>query len=135
MAKLDFWKCRIQDVNTASFVNLDSALIHSDLDSELKKQIITHLTELKAEFIRYFPNKDEKREAWKFMRKPFQCEEADISDEVQEEFVELKFNSSTEEYFKNTGFGDVLGHVPSCLPFDLTSSSSDSDNVWINVSL
>ena len=89
MAKLDFWKCRIQDVNTASFVNLDSALIHSDLDSELKKQIITHLTELKAEFIRYFPDKDEKREAWKFMRKPFQCEEADISDEVQEEFLEL----------------------------------------------
>ena len=28
------------------------------------------------------------------------CEEADISDEVQEEFLELKFNSSTEEDFK-----------------------------------
>ncbi|KAG7166562.1 Zinc finger BED domain-containing protein 5-like 27 [Homarus americanus] len=45
MAKLDLWKCRIQQGNTASFSNLDSALIHSNLDSELKKQIITHLTD------------------------------------------------------------------------------------------
>ena len=84
-----------------SFDNLDSALIHSFLDSELKKQIIAHLTELKAEFIRYFPDIDEKREAWKFIRNPFQCEAADISNEVQEEFLELKFNSSAEEDFKN----------------------------------
>ena len=96
MAKLDLWKCRIQDVNTDSFANLDSALIHSYLDSELKKQIITHLTE----FITYFLNIDEKREAWKFIRNPFQCEVADISDEVQEEFLELKYNASAEEGFK-----------------------------------
>ncbi|XP_029638024.1 protein FAM200B-like [Octopus sinensis] len=44
MAKLDLWKCRIQEGNIASFSYLDSALIHGNLDSELKKQIITHLT-------------------------------------------------------------------------------------------
>ncbi|KAG7163221.1 Zinc finger BED domain-containing protein 5-like 24, partial [Homarus americanus] len=100
MAKLDLWKCRIQQGNTASFSNLDSALIHGNLDSELKKQIITHLTDLKTEFIRYFPEIDEKREAWKFIRNPFQCEVADVSDEVQEEFLELKFNSTAKEDFK-----------------------------------
>ena len=55
---------------------------------------------MKAEFIRYFPDIDEKHEAWKFIRNPFQCEVADVSDEVQEEFLELKFNSSAEEDFR-----------------------------------
>ena len=100
MAKLDLWKCRIQQGNTASFSCLDFALIHGNLDSVLKKQIITHLNDLKTEFIRYFPYIDEKREAWKFIRNPFQCEVADVSDEVQEEFLELQFNSTAKEDFK-----------------------------------
>ncbi|XP_068208332.1 protein FAM200B-like [Palaemon carinicauda] len=54
MAKLYLWKCRVQQGNAASFRNLDSTLADSNLDSELKQQIITHLSDLKAEFIRYF---------------------------------------------------------------------------------
>ncbi|CAI9720593.1 Hypothetical predicted protein [Octopus vulgaris] len=73
VAKLVLWKCRIQQGNTTSFCYLDSALIHGNLDSEFKKQIITHLTDLKTELIRYIPDVDEKREAWKFIRNPFQC--------------------------------------------------------------
>ncbi|KAK3891678.1 hypothetical protein Pcinc_004429 [Petrolisthes cinctipes] len=49
MAKLHLWKCRIQQRNTASFRNLDSTLAHINLDSELKKQIVTHLSYLKLE--------------------------------------------------------------------------------------
>ncbi|KAK3885997.1 hypothetical protein Pcinc_009824 [Petrolisthes cinctipes] len=80
--------------------NLDFVLAHSNLDSESKKQIITHLSDLKAEFIRYFPDIDDKREAWKFIRNPFHCEVADVADEVQEEFLELKFNSTAKEDFQ-----------------------------------
>ncbi|XP_076053707.1 zinc finger BED domain-containing protein 5-like [Oratosquilla oratoria] len=75
MAKLDLWKCRILQGNVASFRNLDTALADSYLDSELKEQIITHLSDLKSEFVRYFPDIDDKREAWKFIRNPFQCED------------------------------------------------------------
>ncbi|XP_029636965.1 zinc finger BED domain-containing protein 5-like [Octopus sinensis] len=101
MAKLDLWKCHIQQGNTASFSYLDSALIHGNLNSELKKQITTHLTNLKTEFIRYFPDIDEKKcEAWKFIKNPFQCEVTDVLDEVQEEFLGLKFNSPAKEDFK-----------------------------------
>uniref|UniRef100_A0A0L8HXH0 DUF4371 domain-containing protein n=1 Tax=Octopus bimaculoides TaxID=37653 RepID=A0A0L8HXH0_OCTBM len=85
--------------NTASFSYLDSALIHGNLNSELQRQIITHLTDLQAEFISYFPDIDEKREAWKFIRKPFQCEVTNVLDEVQEKFLELKFNSTAKEDF------------------------------------
>ncbi|XP_064114006.1 SCAN domain-containing protein 3-like [Macrobrachium nipponense] len=61
----------------ASFRNLDSALVDS------------------------FPDIDDKREAWKFIRNPFQCEVADVADEVQEEFLKLKFNSTAKEDFKD----------------------------------
>ncbi|KAK3864663.1 hypothetical protein Pcinc_029666 [Petrolisthes cinctipes] len=101
MAKLDLWKCRIQQGNTASFRNLDTVLALSNLDSELKKQIITHLSYWKAEFIRYFPDIDNKREAWKFIGNPFHCEVVDVANEVQEEFLELKFNSIDKEDFKD----------------------------------
>eukprot|EP00106_Octopus_bimaculoides_P013609 XP_014781051.1 PREDICTED: zinc finger BED domain-containing protein 5-like [Octopus bimaculoides] len=65
-----------------------------------KKKIITDLTDLKTEFLTYFPDIDKNREAWKFIRNPFHCEVPDVLDEVQEEFLELKFNSSTKEDFK-----------------------------------
>ncbi|KAK3893842.1 hypothetical protein Pcinc_002377 [Petrolisthes cinctipes] len=65
--------------------------------------MITHISDLKAKFIRYFPDIDDKRETWKFIRNPFHCEVvlADVADEVQEELLELKFNSTTKEDFKN----------------------------------
>ncbi|XP_076069724.1 zinc finger BED domain-containing protein 5-like [Oratosquilla oratoria] len=44
---------------------------------------------------------DDKREAWKFIRNPFQCEVADVAEEVQEEFLELKFDSTAKEDFKD----------------------------------
>ncbi|XP_076045277.1 zinc finger BED domain-containing protein 5-like [Oratosquilla oratoria] len=101
MAKLDFWKYRVLQGNVASFRNLDTALADSNLDSELKEQIITHLSDLKSEFVRYFPDIDDKREAWKFIRNPFQCEVADVAEQVQEEFLELKFDSTAKEDFKD----------------------------------
>ena len=84
MAKLDLWKCQIQQGNTASFRNLDSGLAHGNLDSELKTHIITHLSSLKAEFINYFPDIDDKHESWKFVRNPFHWELHDVAEEVQE---------------------------------------------------
>ncbi|XP_068215852.1 zinc finger BED domain-containing protein 5-like [Palaemon carinicauda] len=62
MAKLDLWKCRIQQGNAASFRNLDSGLAHGNLDPELKILIIT-LSSLKAEFTKYLPDIDDMRES------------------------------------------------------------------------
>ncbi|XP_068229745.1 zinc finger BED domain-containing protein 5-like [Palaemon carinicauda] len=51
--------------------------------------------------MRYFPDIDNKREALKLIRNPFPCEVANVADEVQEEFLELKFNSTAKEDFKD----------------------------------
>ena len=100
MSKLDLWRNQIKQGNPASFCNLDSALNNGNLKSELKTQIKTHLFDLKEEFIKYFSDIDEKREAWKFFRNPFQCEVDEIYDETQEEFLELKFYSTAKDNFK-----------------------------------
>lgn len=42
----------------------------------------------------------EKSEAWKLTKNPLQCEVAYVVNEVQEEFVEFKCNSTAEENFK-----------------------------------
>ena len=98
--KLDFWKSQIEQGNPESFSNLNYALKDGNFESELKKQIKTHLNELKAEFIKYFPDLDEKCETWKFIRNLFQCEVVDIFEEGQEEFLQMKFNSTAKEDFK-----------------------------------
>lgn len=100
ISKLDLWKCRIGQGNPASFSNLDYAIKDSIFEPELNKLIATHLYELKIEFIKYFPDIDEKRESWKFIRNPFHCEVIDIFEEGQEEFLELKFNFTAKEDFE-----------------------------------
>ena len=78
MSKFDLWQNQIEQGNPESFCNLDSALNNGNLKSELKTQIKTHLFDLKEEFIIYFSDIDEKREAWKFIRSPFQCKVDEI---------------------------------------------------------
>ncbi|KAK3872643.1 hypothetical protein Pcinc_022285 [Petrolisthes cinctipes] len=70
------------------------------LDSQQKADLHDKF-QSEAKFIRYFPDIDDKHEAWKFIRNPFHCELADVADEVQEEFLELKFNSTAKEDFKD----------------------------------
>ena len=120
MSKLDIWHNRIEQGNPASFCNLDSALNSGNLKSELKRQIKTHLFNLKEEFIKYFPDIDEKREAWKFIRNPFQCEADEIFDEAQEEFLELKFNSTAKDNFKEL---ELEAFWLKCLPVYLLIST------------
>ena len=100
MSKLDLWQNRIEQGNPASFCDLDSALNNGNLKFELKTQIKTYLFDLKEEFIKYFPDIDEKQKAWRFIRNSFQCKVDKIFDEAQEEFLELKFNSTAKDNFK-----------------------------------
>ncbi|XP_076034821.1 zinc finger BED domain-containing protein 5-like [Oratosquilla oratoria] len=133
MAKLDLWKCRVLQGNVATFRNLDTALADSNLNSELKEQIMTHLSDLKWEFVRYFPDIDDKREAWKFIRNPFQCQLADVAEEVQEEFLELKFDSTAKEDFKDMDLETLWVKYLHVYPLTSHQASSDCNNVWIHI--
>ena len=41
IAKLDLWHSRIQEENSASFSHVDSAFTDGNLESEMKKEMIT----------------------------------------------------------------------------------------------
>ena len=87
MSKLDLWRYRIEQRNPTSFCNLDSALNNGNLKSELKTQIKTYLFDFKEEFIKCFSDIDEKREAWKFIRNPFQCEVDEFLMKLKKSFL------------------------------------------------
>ncbi|XP_076806217.1 protein FAM200B-like [Clavelina lepadiformis] len=103
VAKLGLWHRRVQKGNAASFLNLDTALKNKgfELEGELKTEVETHLRLLKQEFERYFPDLgDTKLPQWKITRNPFRLNEGILSDDLQEEFLEMKRNSTAKDDFE-----------------------------------
>ena len=103
IAKLALWHRRVQKGNAASFPNLDAALEkrNINLKSQLKLEVESHLKQLKLEFERYFPDLyDTKLPIWKMTRNPFRVAEDILPDNLQEEFLELKCNSTAKDDFE-----------------------------------
>jgi len=79
-----------------------SSLFTTDNDDEIvpesiRTEIVQHLTALEDEFERYFPkiNGDE----LDLVRNPFRLQVEKIPDEYQDEFLELKTDSSAKDIF------------------------------------
>jgi len=103
VAKLGLWHRRVQKGNAASFTNLDTALENKQvgLEGELKNEVEAHLRLLKQEFERYFPDLgDTELPEWKMTRNPFRLNEDILPDDLQEEFWEMKCNSSAKDNFE-----------------------------------
>jgi len=103
VAKLGLWHCRVQKGNAASFTNLDTVLENKQvgLECELKNDVEAHLRLLKQEFERYFPDLgDTELPEWKMTRHPFRLNEDILPDDLQEEFLEMKCNSSAKDDFE-----------------------------------
>ena len=103
IAKLALWHCRVQKGNAASFANLDAALEkrNINLKGQLKLEVEFHLKQLKLEFERYFPDLDNTEfPIWKMTRNPFRVAQDILPDNLQEEFLELKCNSTAKDDFQ-----------------------------------
>lgn len=104
IAKLGLWVRRVQRGNAASFHNLDAALEKKqiNLEGELKAEVEEHLKLLKQEFERYFPDlENSELPEWKMTRNPFLVDEDILDDDLQEEFLEMKYNSTAKDDFEN----------------------------------
>ena len=87
----------------ASFPNLNAALKkrNINLKGQLKLKVNSHFKQLKLEFERYFPDLDDtKLPIWKMTRNPFRVAEDIFPDNLQEEFLELKCNSTAKDDFE-----------------------------------
>ena len=98
---MHLWKRRISDGNTGSFPHLDEALEEKPLNGDVKELIQTHLKTLRDEFCRYFPNIEEEILEWKLIRNPFLTDVEDVPDFIQEEFLDMKINSSAKDDFNS----------------------------------
>ena len=103
IAKLGLWHCRVQQGNAASFLSLDIALENSKakLEGELKVEVESHLQILKKEYDCYFSDLGNvELTECKMTRNPFQIIEDILSKELQEEFLEMKCNSTAKDDFE-----------------------------------
>ena len=103
IVKLGLWQCRVQKGNTASFPKFDAALEERNinLEGQLKLEIESHLQQSKQEFECYFPDlNDTELPIWKMTRNLFRTTEDILPDNLQEEFVEMKCNSTAKDDFK-----------------------------------
>ncbi|XP_077975498.1 zinc finger BED domain-containing protein 5-like [Styela clava] len=103
IAKLELWYRRAQQGNAASFPNLDTALDEKQikLDGDFKSDIVSHLRLLKEEFERYFPDlNDTELPEWKLTRDPFRVDEDILPSNLQEEYLDMKFDSSAKDDFE-----------------------------------
>ena len=92
--KLDLWTGKIERNNISPFHRLNEEMNNDKLPDILKNCILQHLTELKSEFERYFPDIISEDIAMKLSRNPFNCNVDDLPNEIQEEF--LDFRNDTE---------------------------------------
>ena len=82
--KLDNWKQKVEMENVAMFEPL-SCVVDGNLDQNLSSAILTHLTNLKKEFLTYFPeisNVD-----LELVRKPFSIPLEKVSDDLQDNLL------------------------------------------------
>ena len=64
-------------------------------------EIESHLQQLKQEFECYFSDlNDTKLPIWKMTRNPFRTSEDILPDNLQEEFIEMKCNSTAKDDFE-----------------------------------
>ena len=87
--------------NTASFPHLDEALKGKELNENVNESIRIHLDILRNEFLRYFPDIQELRPEWKLIRNPFLTDVSNVPEVLQEEFLDMKYNSSAMDDFNN----------------------------------
>ena len=103
IANLGLWQRRVQKGNAASFPNFDAALEERNvnLEGQLKLEIEFHLQQLKQEFECCFPDlNDAELPIWKMTRNPFRTTEDILPDNLQEEFIEMKCNSTAKDDFE-----------------------------------
>ena len=71
------------------------------LSENLHESIRIHLDILRNEFLRYFPDIQEERPEWKLIRNPFLTDVGNVPEVMQEEFLDMKYNSSAIDDFNN----------------------------------
>jgi len=94
--KLLNWRRKVQKGNLAMFSNLADI---SDLDEALKTDVAQHLENLESEFKSYFP--EAIGDDLSLARNPFRLSPEKVEDELQDQLIDLKNDSSCRDLFES----------------------------------
>nr|XP_047143364.1 protein FAM200A-like [Hydra vulgaris] len=96
--KLKLYKTRINNGNLIMFQNLNNIIGVNMLPEVIKTEIVCHLDNLITEFGNYFP--DMNLLSSEGIISPFSCDVKNVKEEAQEEFIELKNDTTAKDHFK-----------------------------------
>ena len=85
----------LQCCNFAMFNNLSDI---SEINDELKTNVVQHLKELESEFKHYFPKVS--GDNLSLARNPFRLSPENVEDELQDQLIDLKNYSSCRDLFE-----------------------------------
>ena len=102
--------------NTAFFERLSDILGGKDIKDPLKEEIFTHLDHLGDEFKRYFPGINTEEISMRLTRNPFICQVDDVPEDMQNEFLELKHDSSAKDEFHAQDLEEFLINMRGAYP-------------------
>ena len=100
-AKLANWKRKAEIYNFAMFEKVDMLLDsreESSMPEVVAKDIVKHLSNLQNEFDRYFPDTND--EELDFVRNPVTFPVKKLSDQCQDEFLELINDSGARQEYQ-----------------------------------
>ena len=93
--KLSNWRRNVKKGNFAMFTGLADI---SHLDDELKTNVAQHLEKLECEFRSYFPELS--RDDQSLARNPFRLSSEKVEDKLQDQFIDMKNDSCTQDVFE-----------------------------------
>ena len=86
----------------------------SHLDNELKTNVAQHLEKLECEFRSYFPELS--RNDLSLAKDPFRLSSEKIQDELQDQFIDMKNDSSSQDVFEAFPVTDFWLRMASSYP-------------------
>ena len=101
--KLSNWRHKVQKGHFAMFTGLADI---SHLNNELKTNIAQHLEKLDCEFRSYFPKLS--RDDLSLARNSFQLSSEKVEDKLQDQFIDMKNDSSSQDVFEAFPVTDFL---------------------------
>ena len=131
ISKIKLWSGKIRDGNTCSFHRLTDVLCNEPICAELQRDIMEHLDCLGEEFNKYFPGVNTGDALFGMTRNPFQCELETISEEIQDEFLELVHDSFAKDEFQILSLPDFWAKMRLVYP----AVSQRALKILINVSM
>lgn len=105
ICKLQLWLRKIEENNYSAFGTLKALMEDKKNDaikSNIQENIKTHLQMLIDEFNRYFPEYTEEAKVdQKLIRNPFSTDAGEVTEEIQEELIELQNDRNCKDAFES----------------------------------